>query len=114
MFFLQIYFCSLIFVFSLSFFLQYILETRASAVYFIDHSLAGIFMAGGILLPNGALCDYTSFCTHVVYLHNTIAIDDMSAYSYSFLINKDNNICELSVYTEYIYYDDIATDPYSL
>lgn len=75
-------------------FLQYILETRASAVYFIDHSLAGIFMAGNILLPNGALSNYASFCTHVVYIQNTIAFDDMSTDSYSFLINKDINICE--------------------
>lgn len=92
----QINVCVLIFVFSLPPFLQYILETRASAVYFIDHSLAGIFMAGNILLPNGALSNYTSFCTHVVYIQNTctIAIDDMSTDSYSFLINKDINICK--------------------
>lgn len=75
--------------------LQYILETRASGVYLIDHSPAGIFMAGSILLLYGALYDYTSFCTHIIYIHNTIALDDMSTDSHSFLINKDNDKCEI-------------------
>lgn len=57
--------------------------------------LAGIFMAGSILLLYGALYDYTSFCTHIIYIHNTIALDDMSTDSHSFLINKDNDKCEI-------------------
>lgn len=76
--------------------LQYILETRASGVYLIDHSACWHFYGGKhIATVWRAIWLYQLLYTRFINIHKTIALDDMSKDSHSFLINKDNDKSEI-------------------